>query len=165
MNLATLSPIIKDIALFGGLMDDQLEILVGMLELNSFQKQKVIFKHGGEPCNIYIILSGKVKILCEHEGQKPLEIIEFGIGDCFGETSVIGILPHSGSAIAMVDTELIVLSRKALMEIYEKDARLFGILILNIAREACRRLYHTNQTVFHYAQKNKETNFGLSSPS
>ena len=37
-----------------------------------------------------------------------LELISFKEGDCFGETSVIGIQSHSSSAKAVMPTELIV---------------------------------------------------------
>ena len=55
----------------------------------------------------------------------------------------------------MEDTELMILSQKALLELHQTDSELFGILILNIAREACRRLYKTDQILLHYAQPKK----------
>jgi hypothetical protein len=66
---------------------------------------------------------------------------------------VIGIQPHQGAAIAVIDTQLIVLSRKSLMSIYASDKELFSILILNIAREVCRRLYASDNIFLHYLSK------------
>jgi CRP-like cAMP-binding protein len=71
-------------------------------------------------------------------------------GQCFGETSVIGIQPHAATAISVKDTELIVLSRKALLSLFKINLELFSILILNIAREACRRLHKTDEILIHY---------------
>jgi hypothetical protein len=45
------------------------------------------------------------------------------------------------------------LSKKALMSIYESDKELFGILILNIAREVCGRLHSTDDILLHYLLK------------
>ncbi len=78
------------------------------------------------------------------------------MGDCFGETAAIGIQPHSASALAVEDTELIVLSRAALLSIFDSDKELFGMLILNIAREACRRLHKSDEIFLHYVRA-KET--------
>ena len=158
MNFDSIAPIIKKIALFGGLTDEQVDNLGQLLETVQFPRGDLIFREGTKPSHIYIIKSGKVKIICETKDQKPFEIITLDVGECFGETSVIGILPHSGSAIAIEEAELIVLSRTALMKLYHTDAKLFGIIILNIAREACRRLYRTNHSLLEYATKTKEYN-------
>ncbi len=85
--------------------------------------------------------------------QTPLELIVFGEGHCFGETSVIGIQPHAATAISAEDTELIVLSRNALLSLFKIDLELFSILVLNIAREACRRLHKTDEILMHYVLK------------
>ena len=152
MDVESIAPIIKKIALFGGLTDEQIGSVSKLLETAKFHSNDLIFKEGTEPSHIYIIKSGKVKINCETKiDNEPFEIVILDVGECFGETSVIGILPHSGSAIAMEDSELIILSRNALMKLYHTDAKLFGIIILNIAREACRRLYRTNHVLLQYA--------------
>ena len=85
-----------------------------------------------------------------NEKQSPLELIVVEEGQCFGETSVIGIQPHAATAVTTEDTELIVLSRNALLSLLKTDLELFSILILNIAREACRRLYKTDEILLHY---------------
>jgi CRP-like cAMP-binding protein len=82
---------------------------------------------------------------------EPMELYDFTTGDCFGETSVIAIHQHTASAIAMVDTELLVVPREKLFALYHTDPKLFGMLILNIAREACRRLSKAEDTMLHYA--------------
>jgi CRP/FNR family cyclic AMP-dependent transcriptional regulator len=87
------------------------------------------------------------------KNETPFELIVFEEGYCFGEASVIGIQPHKGTAIAVEDTELIVLSRNALLSIYDSDKDLFSILILNIAREVCRRLHESDEILLHYVLK------------
>ena len=106
-------------------------------------------RQGGSPSHIYIIESGEVKIVYDLDGT-TLELALFKTGDCFGETSVIGIMPHSASAIAITPVDLIVLERSAILSIFEMDKELFGMLILNIARETSRRLYRLDETVANY---------------
>ena len=149
LDIESIFSILNKISIFGVLSDKQLYSVFKLLQKVSYSAGEYIFKQGEAPGHIYIIRSGKVKIVINAEGT-PLEIIEFGVGQCFGETSVIAIQSHSASAIASEDTELIVLSRTALLSIFDSDKKLFGILILNIAREACRRLHKTDEILLHY---------------
>lgn len=149
LDIENIISVLNRISIFGGLSDKELYAVFRQLEQTSYRAQEYIFRQGEEPTHIYIILKGRVKIVVEAEGT-PLEILEFGEGDCFGETSVIGIQPHSADAIAVQDTELAILSRQVLLSFFESDKELFGKLILNIAREACRRLHKTDEILLHY---------------
>lgn len=148
-DIENVLPILSKIAIFGGLSDKQLYTIFRLLQKVSYKAGEFIFKQGDSPNHIYIIRSGEVKIVADAE-EAPLEIITFGVGDCFGETAVIGIQKHSAGALAVEDTELIILSRPALLSIFDSDKELFGLLILNIAREACRRLHKTDEILLHY---------------
>jgi CRP-like cAMP-binding protein len=123
-----------------------------MLEKVTFTDGEAVFKQGDQPSYIYIIKKGQIKLFVEN-GDTPFELITFGEGDCFGESSIIGIRPHAATAVAQGDTELVVLSRSTLMSLYESDIHLFSTLILNIAREACRRLNASSETMLQYVNK------------
>ena len=90
-----------------------------------------------------------MKIIIDQENVS-LELASLRVGECFGETSVIGIQPHFSSAVADRTTELIVLERKVLLNIFESDKELFGLLILNIARETSRRLRKSEEELANY---------------
>jgi len=149
LHIDEVMPILNKISIFGGLSEKQLHALFQLLEQVSYKKDEYVFRQGDEPSHIYVIISGTVKLIMEEHGT-PLELIVFTEGHNFGETSMIGIQPHSASALAVEDTELIVLSRKALLSLHTADPELFGILILNIAREACRRIHNTDEVLLHY---------------
>ena len=151
VNEEDVLPILNEISIFGGLPDKKLYDIFKLLKKVYYKTGEYIFKEGDDPSHIYIVRYGKVKIVADTP-EGPYEIIGFDVGHCFGETSVIGIQPHSANAIAVEDTELIVLSRDVLLSIYDSDKDLFAILILNIAREACRRLHQTDETLLHYFQ-------------
>jgi len=149
MDIEDVLPILNEISIFAGLSNKQLYKLFRLLEKTSYKKGEKIFEQGSQPSHIYIIQSGSVKLVI-NEKSDLLELIVFDEGQCFGETSVIGIQPHAATAIAVEDTELIVLSRSALLSLLKTDLELFSILILNIAREACRRLHKTDEILLHY---------------
>ena len=154
-NIEDVLSILNEISIFAGLSDKQLYTLFRLLEKTSYKKGEKIFEQGSQPSHIYIIQSGSVKLVI-NEKSELLELIVFEQGQCFGETSVIGIQPHAVTAIAVEDTELIVLSRNALLSLMKTDLDLFSILILNIAREACRRLHKTDEILLHYVLRKQE---------
>jgi CRP-like cAMP-binding protein len=149
LNIEDVLPILNNISIFAGLSDKQLYTLFRLLEKTSYKKGEKVFEQGSQPSHIYIIQSGSVKLVI-NEKSNPLELIVVEQGQCFGDTSVIGIQAHAATAVAVEDTELIVLSRKALLSLLKTDLDLFSLLILNIAREACRRLHKTDEILLHY---------------
>ena len=141
--------VLDKIAIFGGLSNEQLHNVFSLLKKVTYNKNEIIFKQGEPPSHIYIVRSGKVKLYIEVD-QAKLELIEFDVGSCFGESSLIGIQAHTASALAVEETELIVLSGQTLLSLYESNKDIFGMIILNIARETCRRLHQADDALLHY---------------
>ena len=145
--------ILNQISIFGALSETDLYQIFRLSKQVSYKAGEVIFEQGSAPDFIYIVLDGAVQIL-SHSQQQPeqeVEIARMGVGQCFGEISVIGIQPHAGKARVIHDSSLLLLSGAALLDLHEHHPELFGMLTLNIAREACRRLYKTNETLLQYA--------------
>ena len=67
------------------------------------------------------------------------------MGKCFGEAALMSMHRHTSTATAAVDSEVLVLSRKALIDLNHEDLGLFALLMMNLARELARRLYITDQ--------------------
>ena len=149
-------PLLNKIPVFGGLNDKQFREIFKLLKSVKYGEGEFIYKRGDASSYIYIIKQGEVKMLIDNEGVS-LELISFKEGDCFGETSVIGIQSHSSSALVVKPTELMVLEPKTLLNIFETDKHLFGMLILNIARETARRLHQSNEALVRMLIRNKKT--------
>ena len=141
--------ILSDISIFAGLNDSQLYELFRLLKKVTYNKGEIVFEQGGEPSYIYVVKSGLIKLVSEQKDTK-YELVVFGRGNCFGEASVIGIQPHAATAIAVEESELIVLSRNTLLSLYKSNLQMFSILIMNIAREVCRRLHKSDEVLLHY---------------
>jgi CRP/FNR family cyclic AMP-dependent transcriptional regulator len=145
-------PILKNVTIFSGFTEADLSRIFKGSVLLRKKKGELIIQEGAPASEIFIILRGKVTIILDKDND-PIDLAEFGPGDCLGETSVIGIQNHSASVVAKEDTELSVLTRTMLMDIYDRDKNTFSMLILNIARELARRLHHTDQVLLHYGKK------------
>jgi CRP-like cAMP-binding protein len=154
LDIENVLPILNKIAILGGLDDAQLYTVFRMLETEHYHKGEFVFHQGDSPTHIRIVRSGRIRMVENVQGT-PLELFEFQTGDCFGETSVIAIQQHTASALVVEDTELLVIPREKLFALYDSDAKLFGMLMMNIAREACRRLSRTEEVMLHYALEGK----------
>jgi len=154
LDFESILPILNTIAIFGGLDDAQIYTIFHLLDVEHYAKGEVIFQQGDRPSHIRIVRSGRVRIVEDMNGES-MALYEFNTGDCFGETAVIAIHSHTASAIAMEDTEMLVIPREKMFRLYDTDSKLFGMLVLNIAREACRRLNKSEDTMLHYALDEK----------
>jgi CRP-like cAMP-binding protein len=155
-NFAEVLPLLQKIPIFGGLDESQLKQIFKRLKRVSYLKDEVIFREKECATYIYIVEKGRVKLVFDEAGLR-LTKAELEPGTCFGETSVIGIQPHSATTVPMEDSQLLVLSGETLGELFETDKALFSILILNIARESCRRLYKTNQQLVEYLRLHQDS--------
>ncbi|MBD3322113.1 MAG: cyclic nucleotide-binding domain-containing protein [Chitinivibrionales bacterium] len=151
-HLLKLLPILKQVTIFAGLGDDNIGRIAQECDIVKVSSGELLIKEGEQGKEIMIILKGLVKVVLDIEND-PLEIIKLGPGNCLGEVSVVGILNHSASVVTLEDCELMILSRRLMMDIYENDKGLFSILILNIARELARRLHHTDEILLQYGKK------------
>ncbi len=149
LEIEEILPILNKIALFGGLNDMQLYTIFRLLQKTRFARGEFVFEQGDAPSDIYIVWKGSVELVLD-AGGTPLAEAIFTTGDCFGEIAMIGIERHTASALAKEDTELIVLPREGLFLLWDTDKELFAMMVLNIAREACRRLSQADQNLLHY---------------
>ncbi len=153
-NFDQLLTILQKVTIFSGFSEMQIRDVCDKCSIIDAEIGDILLEEKMPATEIFILLIGKVSIVLNLK-EDPLEVIEFGPGNCIGEASVIGIQEHSASAVVMENATLLVLSRQVLMGLFENDKGLFALLILNIARELARRLYRTDQILFHYGKNEK----------
>jgi len=145
--------IISQLCIFGGVTDAQLTTIFRRLELWILQAGEILFKKGDEPMHVYIVKSGKIDLNLTENG-KIVHKHDIQVGECCGEASLMSMHKHTATAIAAVDSEVMVLSRNALIGLKHEDLQLFALLMMNLARELARRLYLTDQMLLE-AKANK----------
>jgi CRP/FNR family cyclic AMP-dependent transcriptional regulator len=102
--------------LLSSLRKNELDILFRNGKRESFAKNAIIINEGDLSDSAYIIHSGKVKIILSDSHGKELVLSELTAGDYFGEMALIDQSKRSASVMAMVDTELTVISRQSFRE-------------------------------------------------
>ena len=141
--------ILSKISIFGGTNEVQLKSILRRLQIGKVKAGEYVFKKEDDPLYIYIVKSGKLDLLLTEDGV-VLEMHELGVGECFGEASIMCMHKHTASAVAKEDSEVMVLSRRALIELRHEDIELFALMMMNIARELARRLHQIDVMLLHY---------------
>ena len=136
--------IIAQLRIFGGVTDAQRETLFRRLELWPLKEGECVFCKGEDPSAIYIVKSGKIDLQIAENGVM-IHKHALCVGESFGEASFMSMHKHTATAIAAVESEIIVLCRNALIQLKHEDLALFALLMMNLARELARRLYLTDQ--------------------
>ncbi|MFW5775181.1 MAG: cyclic nucleotide-binding domain-containing protein [Chitinivibrionales bacterium] len=148
----TLFPVLRMVTIFAGISEEGLRGIFDKCTIRTFAGNDEVVRENTAATDIYIILRGRVKLVLGTD-EEPLELIELGTGNCFGEASVIGIQNHSATVVAVEPSVLLVLSRRVLMQIMTENQQLFSLLILNIARELARRLHYSDEVLLRYTRK------------
>jgi CRP-like cAMP-binding protein len=141
--------ILSRISILGGVPGGLVSRILRHLEEARIPKGAAVFRRGDEPTHIYIVKSGSFALVIT-DGDVEVEKTHLRAGDCFGEASLMAMHRHSATALALEDSEIMVLSRRALMNLRHGDVELFALLMMNIARELARRLTLTDGILLHY---------------
>jgi CRP/FNR family cyclic AMP-dependent transcriptional regulator len=103
-------PYLKNIPLFEGVAEAELQALAERTVPRSYPKQAIIVTEGDESDSLYLILGGRVKVYLSDESGKELILAIKGPGQYFGEM-VLDSQPRSASVITLEPSQFAVLSR------------------------------------------------------
>jgi CRP/FNR family cyclic AMP-dependent transcriptional regulator len=116
---------------------------------------EVLFKEGAPGDEMYLIRSGKIRIVKDLEGtKKTLAVI--GEGEFFGEMALLDKRPRSAAAIAETDAKLIIVDRDAFLSSVNKNP-----FIKYIIETLTTRLRKTNNMLKYFSVPNEKVRFLL----
>ncbi|RKS68008.1 CRP-like cAMP-binding protein [Motilibacter peucedani] len=93
--------------LFGGLGERELAGLAGRSTARRLRRGQLLFVEGELSEHLYVVASGRVKVLVTSPRGEELLLSVVGPGDALGELSVLDGLPRSATAEAIEDTTLV----------------------------------------------------------
>ena len=154
-DVASVLSILSEISVWGGLTDTQQAEIFQRLETGAFKKGEYIFHEGDQPSHIYILKKGRIEIVTS-DGEVSVCKESVQVGGCFGIVALLAVQTYTASALATEDSEVMVLSREALLSLYKEDTPLFALLMMNVAREIARKLTTTDEVLLHYVHELKD---------
>jgi CRP-like cAMP-binding protein len=122
-------------SLFGGLLEEQIDRLLPLMEQESYGAGADIIVEDEPNDKIRFILEGRVAVM-----KKGITLAEFKEGDSFGEMEVLDVMPAAATIRALSPTRAMSISNRALRSIYKIDTKAFSLMIMNLARDLSRRL-------------------------
>jgi CRP-like cAMP-binding protein len=103
--------LIRRVPLFSMLSPAQAESLVGVVGKQRFKRGETLVKQGDTSHALFIILAGRVRVLLSDDKGREVILAMMGQGDYIGDMSLIDSQAHSATAVAEVQTDVLVLGR------------------------------------------------------
>jgi len=132
--------ILQKYSLFGGLLEEQIQVIIPLMTEEKFNPDEFIITEGSTNDKIFFIIEGQVSVI-----KKGITITHFGEGEAFGEMEVLDVMPATASVKATSQVTTMSMSNKTLREIYKMDVKVFALMLMNLARDLCRRLRKTGE--------------------
>ena len=102
--------LLKDVDLFSDLEANYIKDIANFCVRRSFKEGDIILKQGEPGIGLFIIASGKVKVIKELAHGGKMEVSVHGPREFIGEMSVLDNAPRSASVIALENTDCLVLT-------------------------------------------------------
>jgi CRP/FNR family cyclic AMP-dependent transcriptional regulator len=135
--------ILKSVPLFSSFTDSQLGQLLSCVQHRSYPRNAFILRAGEETDALYIILSGRVKVLIPDEEGHEVILSVIGAHEFFGEMGLLDELPRSASVETLESCDMLRLSKAGFTGILKDNFELAMLIIRNLVRrlrEADRKI-------------------------
>jgi CRP-like cAMP-binding protein len=133
--------------IFGAVDTAAIAWLLDGADLPALKRGAVVFDEGQRDASVYVVEAGRFSVWRRWEGR-DYRLRDLAVGDCFGEMALIDCQPRSASVVAETDGRLIRIMSARLAALYERDATQYTLIVLNLARELCRRLREADTRLF-----------------
>ena len=137
----------RQVPLFSGLEDEDLSSLISVASRRKYPKDAVVFFENDLGDALYMILSGRVKVTILSDDGREIILSMLSEHEFFGEMSLLDDEPRSATAIALAETEILVLHQRDFLSIVEKRPR----VLVNLLSVLSSRLRKANQQIGNLA--------------
>jgi CRP/FNR family cyclic AMP-dependent transcriptional regulator len=143
MATAVSTAVLKTVPLFISFPEDYLRTLATVVTRKSAPRSTTIMASGDAIDSLYMILSGRLKVMMSDSDGKEVILSILGVGEFFGEMGLIDDSPRSASVVAIEACELLSITKrdfkKCLAENFEMAMAVMRGLVRRL-READRKI-------------------------
>jgi CRP-like cAMP-binding protein len=143
MSMLTNLDLIRRVPLFAMLTPAQAELLADAVAKRRFKRGQLIVEQGKKSDALYIILSGRARVLMTDRKSREVILATLQPGDYIGEMSMIDNQPHSATVEAEIQTDVLVLGRKEFTRCLPENATMAYAVMQGLVR----RLRHADQKI------------------
>lgn len=131
--------------LFNDLTPEELEYFVDAARLQSYEPDMVIISEGDEGKDLFLLLSGSVRVTKNTADSVQHVIGLLRTGDFFGEMALIDSLPRSATVYAHEAVDLALISRRDISRIFDEKPQTAYKVVRTFAEVLSSRLRETNE--------------------
>ena len=143
VSTAVSTTVLKALPLFATFSQDQVRDLVTMVSRRTASRSTAIMREGDATDCLYIVISGRLKVMMGEADGKETILAILGPGEFFGEMGLIDDNPRSASVVAVEPCELLAVTkrafRKCLVENTDLAMAVMRVLVRRL-READRKI-------------------------
>jgi CRP-like cAMP-binding protein len=141
----TLLLLVRDLPLFRGLQENQIQALLSLSKREFFDKDDILITKGSKEHALHVITKGKVRITLGNDSEEVAELMDMGVGETLGEVSLLIDAPHSATVTALESTEVITFTRLSLTTLVAHNPELAVVVWHRLAQSLSDRLRHSNE--------------------
>jgi CRP/FNR family cyclic AMP-dependent transcriptional regulator len=134
---------LRSVPLFASFPEEPLRMLATVVARRNVTRGSIIMAAGDPTDSLYIVLSGRLKVMMSDADGKEVILTIIGPGEFFGEMGLIDDSPRSASVVAIEACELLAITRrdfkKCLAENFEMSMAVMRGLVRRL-READRKI-------------------------
>ncbi|NKB36508.1 MAG: cyclic nucleotide-binding domain-containing protein [Gammaproteobacteria bacterium] len=108
---------LEGIDIFAGLEIDEREHIAGMCKAYSFQKGDIVLTHQDTSTDVFILVSGTVRITIYSNSGRQITFRDLSAGQVFGELSAIDNQPRSAHVVSLDSSVLTIVSASDFLRI------------------------------------------------
>ena len=134
---------LQNIPLFSGLSESELNEIVAITSKRSYPKNNVIINEGDDTDSLYLIISGKVKVVLSDEDGKEITISILEPNEYFGELALIDDEPRSARVVTMEQCQFCVINQTDFNRVLDNNPG----LVRNLLKGLSKRLREANKNI------------------
>ncbi|MFZ3072596.1 MAG: Crp/Fnr family transcriptional regulator [Thermodesulfobacteriota bacterium] len=126
---------IRDNALFTRLSAKELHVFKNVVTTVSYSKKEVVFTEGDECKGLYIVKSGRIKLVRSSSGGREQIIKILAPGDLLGLEVFYDGIHYENNAVAMEDSDLCFISKADFLRTITTEPTIAAKLVISMGKE------------------------------
>jgi CRP-like cAMP-binding protein len=130
--------LLTGVELFAEMNDEELDDLTGLAQIKKLDKDTTVF-HAGDPADaVYVVASGRVKIVITSSDGKEFILTVLGAGQVFGEMALLESATRSASVVTLSAVEVLAISRADFQRLLDSNPKISQRLMAILSRRLRR---------------------------
>jgi CRP/FNR family cyclic AMP-dependent transcriptional regulator len=135
--------VLKAVPLFATISEEQLRMLTTMVTRRSASRNTTIMSSGDATDSLYIVLSGRLKVMMSDSEGKEVILAILGPGEFFGEMGLIDDEPRSASVVSIEPCELLSIAKRDFKRVISENSE----MAMSVMRGLVRRLREADRKI------------------